>query len=118
MKPADLVYQPIIRDEPLAYCLLVAKRMRYWQARCLKEMRYTQEMFCRDEAEHWEALARELRAMGHAVKWQRALQLGLPVDDETVLPAEVEHPAFPLAQTVSAEGGMTRGSASPAPAGT
>ncbi len=86
LKPAALIYQSLIRDDPLAYCLLVAKRMRFWQAVCLKRMDYAQEKICRNEAENWEAQARRLRAMGHAVKWQRARELKLPVDGKTVPP--------------------------------
>lgn len=95
MKPASWVYQPLSRDEPLAYCLMAAKRMRYWQQYGKGHMLFALEYNSRVEAEFWDGQAALLVEQGHTVSNYRRKELGLPpLDDETALPEDVTVPAF------------------------
>ncbi len=77
MAPGALLYQPTAAREPLAYCLLAARRMWFWQRSSEVEMRFAMELHCREEAEFWGRQAEQLVGMGHAIDAQRAHALGL-----------------------------------------
>ena len=96
MSPARLVMQPVAREEPLAFALLAAQRMRYWESKARELCDGIMERGARAEAESWEGVAMVLVAQGRRVPRDRASQLGLQITDaEAVGPVEVPTPAFP-----------------------
>lgn len=100
---AALLLQPIASREPLAYCLLAARRMWFWQKHAENEMRFAMELHCRQEAEFWEAQALQLVEQGHRVDAPRAVALGLfPVVSVATLREAME--AIKTAATASADG--------------